>query len=1333
LAVVAAQLMVKVGADTSAAERGLTNLDSKITSFAGGAAKTGALLSAGLTAPLAAVGKFAADQLIPYQQAMDLLQVNTKASTAEMATFAAKAKELGADVRLPATSAGDAAQAMLALSKAGMSVNDTLAASRGVLQLAAAGKLDEARAAEIAANALNSFKLAGTEATAVADLLAAAASSSSVEVEHVADSFKMASAVFSAFQSPAVGSKNAMVDLTTAIGLLGNAGIKGSDAGTSLKQMLLQLTGPSDKAKGMMRELAQNIGASGDIAFDAQGRMRSLKEIVDLTARATAGLTEEKRNEYLTDIFGADASRAMIVLMREGVAGWDAMREAVTRQGAASDLASAQMKGLGGALAGLQSTLETIALDAAESVSGMLEGMVRGATDLVGRLGQLDPNLRNAGIAFGVVLAAAGPVLLLLGGLAAAFGFVLSPVGLLVVGVAALAAAFAGDFGGIRSAVMPLLGQLQAGLGIARDAVLTFIGAIGGSWQPGPGVAAFHRQVGEIGLFIRTTVIPALQALGGILGRIFSGDLVGGGRALLTYIRTFGPAILGQLSAWGRQFVAWVAPHIPPMLAEAQRLGQQLLAWVQAQVLPIFAALGRWGHQFASWLLPQIPALLAQLAGLGGQLLGWLSQQASTILAQLQAWGQQFVAWVGPMIPPFLAQLGAIAGAIGQWLLVQASGIGQQLLAWGAAFLAWIGPMIPPFLAQLAMIATGLFAWVVGQVPAIAAQLLAWGQAFLAWIGPMVSPLLAQLGGIAQSVLGWIVANGPALARAFVTEWVPGAINWVLQAANEALPHLLRFIGQVLDWVTVNGPPLAQKFLAEWVPAVIGWVAEAAILILPGLALLAATLIGWVAEAAIKIAPELAKFVGTIASWVVTDGVPKVVTLAIELGKAVVTGIVQGIGATAGTVGAKVVELVQSAFQAGKNWLESRSPSRRAARELGAPIPEGAALGVESGAGRLNAALAGVLGGALRRAGDAVRAFRDVTAGAMATASARAEAETLKIVAVLGGPAVEAYKAAKAELDAYDAALGELGAEIAAQQAVLKRHEEALKPLQAAYDAAARKVEGLKSVLGSLNSELSRLGGGGYALPGEREANSEIFNMQNAIDDLRRQRAQMIVDGADDDDERVKAIDKEIAEHQKVLDLLQARKKLEIDNKRQILSDATDQRLTVPFEAQLRMIGAVKERINEIATKELPLAEAAQAEVEKRLVEQKRLIEDQKALVGDLQQLYDGLKERAEGYRRELERSVDAARDLNQELEKARRERGRLREEEAAGGGSGEAGAASATRGARAGLAAGGPTTLNATINIDARGSGGDPRAVGRAASDGLAALARANLVGSAP
>ena len=150
MAITAAQLMVKIGADTSDAERGLQSVSDRLGSFGKQAAITGGLLTAGVTLPLVGVGKAALDTAMDYQSGLNIMQAVSGATGEQMAQVAETAKALGADMSLPATSAADAAKAMTELAKAGLSVNDTLGAAKGVLQLAAAGNLSEAAAAEIA-------------------------------------------------------------------------------------------------------------------------------------------------------------------------------------------------------------------------------------------------------------------------------------------------------------------------------------------------------------------------------------------------------------------------------------------------------------------------------------------------------------------------------------------------------------------------------------------------------------------------------------------------------------------------------------------------------------------------------------------------------------------------------------------------------------------------------------------------------------------------------------------------------------------------------------------------------------------------------------------------------------------------------------------------------------------------------------------------------------------------------------------------------------------------------------------------------------------------------
>ena len=332
-----------------------------------------------------------------YEGSMNMLQAVTGATGDKMKQAGDLAQKLGADLDLPATSAAGAGKAMTELAKAGLSVDQAMAAAKGTLQLAAAGGLDEARAAEIAANALHTFGLEGSQVSDVANVLANAANASSLEVTDAADAFRQAGSVYAQFQGQVVGPTQAMYDMTTAIALLGNAGIKGSDAGTSLKQTLLQLAAPSDKAKGIMKELAESIGESGDIAYDANGNMRPFRDIIELTAKSTKGLTQEQAQYKIATIFGADATRTVLSLIKAGPEAWDKMSESVTKAGGAQELAGARMKGFGGAMQGLQSQLETLALEALLPLLPVMTDVISKASEIAGSFaGSIGPAIQGA-------------------------------------------------------------------------------------------------------------------------------------------------------------------------------------------------------------------------------------------------------------------------------------------------------------------------------------------------------------------------------------------------------------------------------------------------------------------------------------------------------------------------------------------------------------------------------------------------------------------------------------------------------------------------------------------------------------------------------------------------------------------------------------------------------------------------------------------------------------------------------------------------------------------------------------------------------------------------
>lgn len=363
-----ADLEIAVSVDPNrAGERGLRNLNQNLErsgSIARGATATAfGFLGAQITMHAASSARAMLSLGMDTETAMNVFQSVTESSAEQMKEVSALAKQLGNDLTLPAVSAKDATFAMTEMAKAGMSVKDTMAAAKGTLQLSTAANVDAGRAAQITANALNAFKLPGTQAGRVADLLAGAANSASGEITDMADALKMSSAVFAA-------SGQGIDDLTTAIALMANQGIIGSDAGTSLKSMMLALQSPSKPAAAAMAELGMKI-------YDANGKMLPFRDIIIELQDSIKGLTQEQRDFALGTIFGSDAIRSANVLIAEGTTGFDKMKESVTQAGSAARVSEARMKGLRGAIEGLKSQIETQMLSTYDKISPALEKVVR--------------------------------------------------------------------------------------------------------------------------------------------------------------------------------------------------------------------------------------------------------------------------------------------------------------------------------------------------------------------------------------------------------------------------------------------------------------------------------------------------------------------------------------------------------------------------------------------------------------------------------------------------------------------------------------------------------------------------------------------------------------------------------------------------------------------------------------------------------------------------------------------------------------------------------------------------------------------------------------------
>jgi TP901 family phage tail tape measure protein len=320
-----------------------------IASTAGLIGLRGAVLTAGAGFIAATVAFQAAIQSIQsaaqLEEELNVFRVTAGATADEMDRVAASAKALGTDLTLPGVTAQDAATAMLTLSKAGLSVRESIDGARGALALGVAAQTDFATSSELIASSLNTFRLNGRDAADVANLLAASANESQGSIEDMGLALKQAGAVA---QLAGISIEDTLTILTQ----LSKAGLAGSDAGTSFRTALVRLIKPTKDVNAALEVLQVRLrdAATGAIRPEVFGEIgEALKEI-----------EPAQRQFIVAQLGGADAVRAFGLAAQDGVAGFDEMNESIVGTTAATDLAAARMQGFTGDIENLSNQASSL-------------------------------------------------------------------------------------------------------------------------------------------------------------------------------------------------------------------------------------------------------------------------------------------------------------------------------------------------------------------------------------------------------------------------------------------------------------------------------------------------------------------------------------------------------------------------------------------------------------------------------------------------------------------------------------------------------------------------------------------------------------------------------------------------------------------------------------------------------------------------------------------------------------------------------------------------------------------------------------------------------------
>lgn len=475
---------------------------SKIGSIASKGLKIAATAITGTATALGGVATAAIKVGSDFEAQMSRVQAISGATGKELEELRSQAVQLGADTSF---SASEAAQGMENLAAAGFETNEIMDAMPGLLDLAAASGEDLASSSDIAASTLRGFGLAAEDAGHVADVLAENANRTNSSVTETGEAMK--------YIAPLARAAGISLEETaTAIGIMANAGIQGSQAGTTLRGALSRLSKPTADMLQAMNELGIEF-------YDSEGKMLSLADQVGMLQSAMEGMTDEQKNNYLVTLYGQEALSGMLALINEGPDSLASLTAAYEQcDGSAQTAAATMQDNLKGAVEELSGSAESLGIVFYDSVAGSLKEAAQSATESVNNItdafnnGGLNSAIEAAGNEFANLATAAAsqaPKMV-----DAAVSFIQSFVQGIVDNRGQLISA-AGDMAGaLASGLAELLpAQLQRPIDDAIDAISKSLGSGGLKKAGKTAVNTLDNVIDIVGKLAKTVLPPLIDVL----------------------------------------------------------------------------------------------------------------------------------------------------------------------------------------------------------------------------------------------------------------------------------------------------------------------------------------------------------------------------------------------------------------------------------------------------------------------------------------------------------------------------------------------------------------------------------------------------------------------------------------------------------------------------------------------------------------------------------------------------------------------------------------------------------------------------------------------------
>lgn len=637
----------------------------KTTALSSAMTSVGKTLTKSVTLPLVGIGTAAVATTAKFDSSMSNLQAISGATGTEIDSLRDKAKEMGAKTKF---SASEAADAFTYMAMAGWKTGDMLDGIEGIMNLAAASGEDLASTSDIVTDALTAFGLSASDSGHFADVLAAASNNANTNVSMLGESFK--------YVAPVAGALGYSVeDVSVALGLMANSGIKASQAGTSLRSSLTRMLKPTKTMTSYMQQLGIMTQDGVVTAMvNTDGSMKPLSETMTILRDKFKGLTKAQQAEYAAAIFGQESMAGMLAIINASDKDFDKLTESINNAGGtAQNMADTQLNNLSGQLTILKSTLESIAISIGEILMPYVRDFVSGLQSVAEWLNNASDSQKRFAVTVAAIAAAIGPILLIGGKIAGAIanlmklGSIISglfaeggafagagaaiaglagPIAIVIAAIVGLVAAWKTNFGHIHEytsdAVESIKGIFESLKSLITGVASGAMGVLRSAWE------SDFLGIQEIVTFFGTTfenvfeqILDTIATALEIINQLLQGDFQGAFETFTSFLQGTWERIQEIFSTFGAA-ISEIWTQIWTTVSEFfKSIWDSIVQWIQekiTQIVQFFTVTLPAGITAGIQFLSQVPGMVAEFMAQLPETIGYYIGLA---LGNMAAWAVQ--------------------------------------------------------------------------------------------------------------------------------------------------------------------------------------------------------------------------------------------------------------------------------------------------------------------------------------------------------------------------------------------------------------------------------------------------------------------------------------------------------------------------------------------------------------------------------------------------------------------------------------------------------------------------------------------------------------------